>query len=342
MRSDAGSYEKWVVKLSYPSRWDVDWGGPMVLKESPLKSGIWENCVFEVNTTASACDFWIVYEDINQYLFETSDCPRENTILVTGEEKTMWDYPPEYLAQFGYIYTSRDDIRHPRVLRGPYLCPWHVKRDYDTLNSSPPPEKSKDLSVICSDAILLEGHKKRFAFVNRIKGHFKDRLHWYGRGEEVLNDKWDGLGQYKYSVAIENAAHPGYFTEKLNDCFLAYTMPFYWGCPDLEKYFPEGSFARIDINDFQASIRAIDQAIEEDHYAKHYDAIVAARNLVLNAYQFFPALTELVNQLVVNSQPAKRSGSIIRSKSYFSADFTLKQKLYKIKRSVELRLKGYQ
>ena len=52
-----------------------------------------------------------------------------------------------------------------------------------------------------------------------------------------LQNKKDGLIDYTYSVAIENCAERGYFTEKITDCILTDTIPIYYGCPDITKFF---------------------------------------------------------------------------------------------------------
>jgi hypothetical protein len=89
-------------------------------------------------------------------------------------------------------------------------------------------------------------------------------LDWYCKGENPIENKWDGLKAYKYSIAIENSAHLHYFTEKIMDCFLALSMPIYWGCPNILDYFPEKAIILIDINDFTGAITRIEQAIEEN------------------------------------------------------------------------------
>lgn len=42
---------------------------------------------------------------------------------------------------------------------------------------------------------------------------------------------------YRFTVAAENAAVPGYITEKIVNSYLAETVPIYWGAPDLPAYF---------------------------------------------------------------------------------------------------------
>ena len=42
---------------------------------------------------------------------------------------------------------------------------------------------------------------------------------------------------YQYSLVIENSRQTNYFSEKLIDCLLMKTIPIYWGCPNINKWF---------------------------------------------------------------------------------------------------------
>ena len=42
-----------------------------------------------------------------------------------------------------------------------------------------------------------------------------------------------------FSIVIENCKEDYYFTEKLIDCFLTGTVPIYYGCPSIAKFFNE-------------------------------------------------------------------------------------------------------
>ena len=60
-------------------------------------------------------------------------------------------------------------------------------------------------------------------------------------------------------VAVENVRRPGYFTEKLLDCFLLRTVPVYWGCPDLAAFGfdVDGVVFIDDAGDVDALTRAV-------------------------------------------------------------------------------------
>ncbi len=104
------------------------------------------------------------------------------------------------------------------------------------------------ISCISSGLKQLSGHRLRFDFVEKLQTQFPG-IDFFGRGDNFIEDKMDGLLAYRYSIAIENSSQPHYFTEKINDCFLSYTVPFYYGCKNIGRYFPEKSFIRIDITD---------------------------------------------------------------------------------------------
>jgi hypothetical protein len=80
------------------------------------------------------------------------------------------------------------------------------------------------------------------------------RCAWYRRPFEFSNrpapceDKLAVLGECRFALAIENAAYPGYVTEKVFDAFRAGAVPVYLGAPDIEDFVPAGCF--IDLRRF--------------------------------------------------------------------------------------------
>ena len=65
-------------------------------------------------------------------------------------------------------------------------------------------------------------------------------------------EKHEGLGEYCFSVAMENVRENYYFTEKLIDCFLTETIPIYWGCPKIGEIFDvRGMFTFEDLDELK-------------------------------------------------------------------------------------------
>ena len=67
----------------------------------------------------------------------------------------------------------------------------------------------------------------------------------------TCENKQETISQYKFCVALENIACPGYLTEKLIDCFVAGVVPLYLGDPEVTSHIPEGSF--VDLRRFKKS-----------------------------------------------------------------------------------------
>lgn len=94
-------------------------------------------------------------------------------------------------------------------------------------------EKSKIISMITSNKVMCEGHKKRLEYVEKFKG----QVDHFGNGFKWIDWKEEGLCDYMFSIAMENCEVPGYFTEKILDCFATGTIPVYLGDPTIGEHF---------------------------------------------------------------------------------------------------------
>lgn len=282
------------VNISTPDNWDFD---TFLKLHSPNQKRIWGDFEFFHNQESGTFDFWIVLEKLEKTtkLNVTSG----HTFIVTMEEKDVVpSYNQKYLDQFDLLITSRSDVRHDNLLLSHYFTKWHIIKSYDELKQSceKKPTKTKDLSAIISSRVQYGTHQRRYAFINKLKGHFKSDLDWFSKNENPLVDKWDGLSAYKYSIAIENGSHSKYFTEKLADVLLADAIPIYWGAPDIQEYFPKELIKNIDINDFEDSIEKIEELIQRDDYESYLDLLRESKLKILDEYQFYPWLTKIISE----------------------------------------------
>lgn len=254
-------------------------------------------------------DFWVV-QGKGVRNGETCHVAPENTILLTTEPRSVLIYPQKYLDQFGVVCTCQEKTKHPGVVFSPAILPWFIgysedrdgnitdcKLDYDKLKQMPTPDKPKLLSVISSNKAFTQGHIQRLRFVQRLKEHYGDKLDIFGRGNNDFADKWDVLSQYKYHIVIENSSEPYYWTEKMSDCLLAETFPFYYGCTNISDYISRQAFLPIDINRPDEAIAIIDRAIAEDRYSQSKEALHEAKQKMLDEYNMFEYIARLCDQL---------------------------------------------
>lgn len=102
--------------------------------------------------------------------------------------------------------------------------------------------KKKNVSMISSTKNYCEYHTIRLNWVKRLRKH----LDLYGRDFNPIRYKEEGLDEYMFSVAVENGAYNGYFTEKILDCFLTGTVPIYLGAPNIGDYFNLDGIITLD------------------------------------------------------------------------------------------------
>lgn len=98
--------------------------------------------------------------------------------------------------------------------------------------------KTKNISCISSNKAFLPGHVFRLEMVKYILSKdTRNYIDMYGIGFNEIIGKIDGLKDYRFSIAIENAYIENWATEKLSDCFLTGTIPIYYGCPNIGDMF---------------------------------------------------------------------------------------------------------
>lgn len=278
-----------------------NWTSPDLMRQTPNASGCWGDVRFTLDPVLD-CDAIVV---LNHVAVPTSvRCSPDNIWVLMQEPyvRGVFDWMVERHEQYAQVFTHhlpRSGSREKYIRCQPAL-PWHVNKSYDELKAQGVPEKQKDLSWITSNLAVFPGHKVRMKFLEYLRSRTVS-IDLYGKGINFIEDKWDGLAPYRYSLAIENHSGPEYWTEKIADCFLSWTVPIYYGCTNLEEYFPQESFIRIDITRPDEAWEIIVDALTSDNWKARLAALEEARNLVLDRYQFFPHMQALVERYHKNT-----------------------------------------
>lgn len=272
-----------------------EWSFPDIRQQSPGRNCVWNGVEFTFDPVAK-CDLLIAYNPPNKDILVK--VPAGNRWLFIGEspiEQYRWhlDSYPLFDKVFGFW----NQAEAPNLVHEQTALPWHVGRSYDQLMALGLEEarqaKSARVSWVTSNASHKEGHKLRMAFKDHMAQQQFD-FDLFGRGFTPIDDKFDGIAPYKYSIALENYSCNDYWTEKIADCFLSWTVPVYWGCSNILKYFPARSMIQIDPNDPAASLRTLRNAIDNDYYGNNLDALAEARELILTKYQLFPHVCAMI------------------------------------------------
>ena len=238
-----------------------------------------------------------------------SRVPKSQMIFVAAEPENVQQYAAPYLNQFGHVLTTQstpiESLRHVTQVG----LPWHAGIDFDqpieqqnpigfdTLKAMESPTKTASVSIITSRKSISPYHQKRINFVESLKSILGDELDIFGRGFDPIPDKRQALEPYHYHIALENCEYPHYWTEKIGDPYLFWSFPFYVGCPNLEDYFPDGSFIRLDIADPRHSAEQIQRAIQRRTRENRIDLLREARQRLLHEHNLFAMLSRFINKL---------------------------------------------
>jgi hypothetical protein len=248
------------------------------------------------------CDALLVFNTPAEII--QTRCYPENTVAFMMEPGIPGKHPWMFkrLEQYHQVYSPIKQSANTTLSHG--FLGWHFRQDYNFLKNLAIPVKNKAISCIASDLKQLEGHRLRLNFIKILRQQLP-QVDMFGRGINFLPDKMDGLLPYRYSVAMENTSEPYYFTEKINDCFLAWTIPVYYGCRNIGQYFPEKSFIQLDINEPDLAIKKIETLLADDDWESRVNALREARELVLERYNPLAGAANILRQQGTRSEKKK-------------------------------------
>tara|TARA_B100001094_G_C18193030_1_gene808587 strand:+ start:2523 stop:3380 length:858 start_codon:yes stop_codon:yes gene_type:complete len=191
------------------------------------------------------------------------DHPKENKVkigwicesnFIVPEVVSYVEEKMDYvLSAYDYIFTCD---RRLRELSNRFIyCPPGSNLSWISEDKQKIYDKTKLCSIIASAKTATSGHWLR----HKVAEQYKDKIDLYGGvlGSEKIgtgnltttwHDKQDGLHDYMFSFAIENASYETYFTEKIMDCFTTGTVPIYWGSPDIGDHFNKDGILILDDN----------------------------------------------------------------------------------------------
>lgn len=254
-----------------------------LLRQTPGSQGLWNDFQFTLEQTDN-CDYLLVLNRPRKDVVVT--VPPEN-IWAIIQEPPNEVFKPFHRGQrvFSRIYNQDVSLKSSRYIHAAPALPWFINRTYDELKTCSIPEKTKKLSCITSKNYWFSGHRKRLKFIEKLQE--KVHLELFGWGFNYVQDKWDALAPYQYSIVLENHQGPYYWSEKLADCLLSFTMPVYFGCTNIYDFFPKEAIYMIDIESPNA-LEEVQEVIHSNRYLRSLDAIKEARQLILDKYQLFP------------------------------------------------------
>lgn len=273
------------------------------LRQFPEGKPEWNGWKFIFNAMEEDYDYLVVFDEISAPI--KIRCKPQNIIHLSTEPPLIRHYSDEYLAQFAWTIRQREKKNIKGAIYHQPGLNWHIgwkpgesnlanMLNFEQLKALFDQPKTKLISVISSNIAVTPQHRARLQFAQQLKAHYGDKIDFYGRGFVTMDDKLDALKDYRFHVVLENSSYDHYFSEKLTDCILSGTYPIYYGCPNLEEYFNQKAYCRIDIFNFEEAVKQIDHAINEELDKKFRSELLVARDLTLYKYNIYPMLISLI------------------------------------------------
>ena len=213
---------------------------------------------FDIEVTDQP-DF-LIYASPGNHLHRVHNCVR----IYFGIESFLPDW-----SECDYAMTCHY-LADPRHLRLPYYALYGGARVLDKQHDDPETilrAKTRFCGFVVSNAGKRKT-QKRVDFFERLSRY--KRVDSAGRAFNNIGGalppgpqaKLDFLKTCKFNIAFENAALPGYTTEKIFEAMWARCVPIYWGSPRIHEEFNPKSF--LNYFDFPNEDALIERIIELD------------------------------------------------------------------------------
>ena len=302
-------------------------GNPRFSRQLPQGWAAKNGLDFVFDPQADCYDWLVVYDDLPRFIgmvVEPLACPPENTLLVTTEPSGVKIYGNAFLRQFAHVLTSQEPmaLRHPGRIWQQSGLTWYYGMEEDHHFYRPvdeiarlSPVKTDTIATVCSDKRQKHTlHRLRYEFTEYAARRLPE-LQVFGHGRRHMADKAEAIDRFRYHLAIENHVALHHITEKLYDPYLGLSLPFYFGAPNVFDYFDEQSVIPIDIRKPAEAVEIMRAAIAADEYEKRLPAIIEARRRVIEDYNFFA----LIRDIVARTEPAAYVPAVTEIRSQLAA-----------------------
>ena len=176
------------------------------------------------------------------------------TEKVAHKLDAIMTHDAELLASGGWYFDTPDhrSVKHVPFIKtirgGSWVLP-------DQWGMYP---KTKNVSMILSEKIQLEGHKLRHAIAAAGLP-----IDLYGpQYTPIGHDKALAYQDYRFAVVVEACKEDNFFSEHLIDALAFGCVPIYWGCPNIGEYFLLPGFKLFEtVSDLSTRLQHLDDPL---------------------------------------------------------------------------------
>ncbi|WP_343538727.1 glycosyltransferase family 10 [Sphingobacterium thalpophilum] len=264
-----------MMKVYVTCHWDTDQALLETIKKFGFGKTTWKNLEF---TVEPRFDRVVVLNH-----------PNPKSLNFSSEKAICFRLEPP--NSHNYVRQSEDFII-PGYMHWPL---WHKLPDQDLskVYRTDLIQKKHLFSTVTSDLAYMDGHIERLLFIHFLDQYIVEGFDVWGRNTSSgyfnniksyrgeLDNKYDGLMEYSYNLAVENSFIEDYFTEKITDSILSECLCFYAGCTNIEEYIDSRAYCKIDLRDKEAAKEKIIRVIRDRTYEKNIKYIKLQKQRLL-------------------------------------------------------------
>jgi len=185
------------------------------------------------------------------------------------------------------------------VIETPSYMWFHDHVNYNFFKGTDKVKKKKKISMIVSGLnMTYANYTKRINVVQQILNSDLD-IDIFGRGlpftdkriKGAIENKFQGLLPYEFSIAIENSNEKNYITEKYIDCVLCNTIPIYNGAPNIEEVYNPIGHELINL-DSETIVDDIKTIIGQTFIKKHFP--ILNKEIYFEQHNLYEKLKEIL------------------------------------------------
>jgi hypothetical protein len=278
-------------------------------------AGIVKGARYDNNASPDLSDFIVTFGTLPHEIPDWwDDFPRARKIAILPENPLIFFPGSEYLESHGLIIAPayRGRPTSTRWIPTHAAVCWFYGQNFSidrglthhiASDSSPPDlstlaamersRKDKLLSIILSTKSRLPGHSMRIALASALKSRLGDKVDIFGFGHNPIANKSVALDRYQFTLVVENYFIPNYWTEKLSDAFLGFSMPIYVGAPNINDFF---DFPIIQVSHDNPE-KAMTEVLRIIDHEPDLAQLIANRNNILFRHNLFYHIENIIKTL---------------------------------------------
>jgi hypothetical protein len=164
--------------------------------------------------------------------------------------------------------------------------------DVDTFKA----DKKDEISFLMSNKQFAPGHRLRHQVWDMLDGFTLDQFSFNKiKTPPRIPNKDVIFTNAKFSIIIENVAKENWVTEKLIDCLVTNTIPIYYGCPNVGKWFNEDGIIKFNTID---ELRLILNKLTPNDYDSKLEALNDNLSRALGYYRYFDRVKNKIDEAI--------------------------------------------